>query len=299
MVVTVKSSGSVVSGGARRLRSSVGLMAVIAAMAAFTACGLDRQITQALDPAKDPINPVAVINAPSKAAVRSYITIDGSQSYSHRNGALTYKWTLTEKPRCSSAGFGLGSSTPVTPMTGAPPPSQPSLTSCVENTTLTFPADNTFGTMSGVTLFADKGGYYTVTLIVTETFNVTTGGTGTTGATTTPQTSTSKLASMRINVVGYGDNHPPVAVIKAASTAKDVVALRADESYDIDGQPLSYSWKLMTPVSAGEAELRNANFVTAYLYNWMPPPQTFLVLLHVSDGVDYDEAVLQVTIGAP
>jgi hypothetical protein len=270
-------------------------MAVIAAMAAFTACGLDRQITQALDPAKDPINPVAVINAPSKAAVRSYITIDGSQSYSHRNAALTYKWTLTEKPRCSSAGFGLGSATPVTPITGAPTP-QSSLTSCVENATLTLPADNTFGAISAVTLFADKGGYYTVTLSVTETVNVATG--GTTG-TTTPQTSTSKLASMRINVVGYGDNHPPVAVIKAASTAKDVVALRADESYDIDGQPLSYSWKLMTPVSAGEAELRNANFVTAYLYNWMPPPQTFLVLLHVSDGVDYDEAVLQVTIGAP
>jgi len=273
------------------LRSSARLMAVIAAMAAFTACGLDRQITQALDPAKDPINPVAVINAPSKIGVRSYLTIDGSQSYGHRNGALLYKWTLTEKPRCSSAGFGLGNATPPTgATTGA-------TTSCVENATLTLPPDTnppTFGTTSGVTLFADKGGYYTVTLIVTETANVTTGGTGTTGGATTPQTTTSKLASSRINVVGSGNNHPPVAVAKASSNGTNAAALSAAESYDIDGNPMSYSWEIMSGGGAGE--VRDPNSMTAYLYSWRTTPQTFLVRLHVSDGADYDEVVLQLTL---
>lgn len=288
MVVTVKSSGSVVSGGVRRLRSSARLMAVIAALAAFTACGLDQQVTQALDPVKDPINPIAVINAPSKATVRSYLTIDGSQSYGHRNGVLTYSWALTEKPRCSSAGFGLSSAAPTisatTTATGVI-----ATTSCLENTALT-------ATTSGVTLFADKGGYYTVTLTVTETANVAQG--GTTGTTTT-QATTSRLVSTRINVMGYGGNHPPVAVAKAASAAKDIVALSAADSYDVDGQPLSYSWKIMSQVSIpGEAELRNANSVSAYLINWVQPSQTYLVTLHVSDGVDYDEAVLQVIVGS-
>jgi hypothetical protein len=252
-------------------------MAVIPLLLAFTACGMGQQITNVLDPAKDPINPVAVINAPSQATVRSYLTLDGTQSYGRRNGALTYKWTLTEKPKCSSAGF--GSTAPSTAVT----------TSCVENATLTLPSDNTFGTTSGVMLFADKGGYYTVTLSVQET--------------PTPAVSsaaaaavTSKLVTKRINVVGYGSNHPPVAVARAASLATDVAALSASESYDIDGHPLSYSWKIMSPLSIPtEAELTNQYTMTSYLYNWLATPQSILVMLHVSDGLDYDEAVLAVT----
>jgi hypothetical protein len=255
-------------------------MAVIAAMAAFTACGLDRAITNALDPPKDSINPVAVINTPSTASVRSYINIDGSQSYGHRNGALTYAWALTEKPRCSAAGFGLSNTAPTTGSTiGA-------TTTCIENATLS-------ATTAGVTLYADKGGYYTVTLVVTETATVSSGGTSG-GGTTSPQTTTSKLTSARINVVGSGGNHPPVAVARVATTAKDMVALSALESYDIDGQPLSYSWKIMSQVSIpDEAELRNGNSSTAYLINWLQSPYIYLMMLHVSDGVDYDEVVFQ------
>lgn len=278
MVVIAELLSSGVSCGVRHLRASARFFAVIVVMAASTACGLDQQVMQALDPAKDPINPVAVISAPSKATVRSYITIDGTQSYGHRNGVLTYSWSLTEKPRCSASGFGLGNAAPVTA----------TATSCLENTALT-------ATTSGVTLYADKGGYYTVTLTVTETATVQQGGV----AGTTTQAATSKLVSTRINVLGYGGNHPPVAVAKAASTAKDIVALSAADSYDIDGQPLSYSWRIMSQVSVpGEAELRNSNSVSAYLINWVQPSQTYLVALKVSDGVDYDEAVLQVIVGA-
>lgn len=271
MVLVGKLFSSAVSGRVGRLWAFARLVAVIPVLMAFGACGLDQQITKALDPEKDPMNPVAVITAPSQAAVRSYITLDGTQSYGHRNGVLTYEWKLTEKPRCSSAGFGTTNTTAV------------ATTSCVENATLT-------ATTSGAALYVDKGGYYTVTLSVTEkvTPSVTT--------TPAPLDMTSQLETKRINVLGYGGNHPPVAVARAASTATDVVALSASESYDIDGHPLSYSWKIMSPVSIPtEVELTNPFSVTAYLYNWLATPQSILMMLHVSDGLDYDEAVLAVT----
>lgn len=258
-----------VNDGARHLRAFVKLAAIIPALFVLAACGLDQQLTQALDPEKASINPVAVISAPDTAGVRSYITIDGSQSYSNRNIALTYSWTLTEKPRCSSAGFGVTyTSTDTT-------------TSCVENDTLT-------AATSGVTLYADKGGYYTVTLSVTEIIDTLVDGTS------TAQTATSQLTSMRINVVGNGSNHPPVAVAKSSLTATNVATLDATESYDIDGQPLFYTWSIMSESSA-DVEITNYTSSIAYLYSWLGSSQTYLVKLHVSDGQDYDEAVLQVS----
>lgn len=275
MVLIGKLFSPAVSGRIGRLRALARLVAVIPLFSAFAACGLDQQITKALDPEKDPMNPVAVINTPSQAAVRSYITLDGTQSYGHRNGVLTYAWTLTEKPRCSSAGFGPGPEVV----------HQTSNSSCVESS-LTWLTTTT----SGATMYVDKGGYYTVTLSVTEKV--------TPAVTTTPAPldMTSQLETKRINVLGYGGNHPPVAVVRAVSTATDVAALSASESYDIDGHPLSYSWKIMSPVSIPtEVELTNPFSVTAYLYNWLASPQSILVMLHVSDGLDYDEAVLAVT----
>ncbi|MBF0293199.1 MAG: hypothetical protein HQK86_13690 [Nitrospinae bacterium] len=259
------------SGVAGRLRAFARIAVIVPVLMASGACGLDQQVTNALDPKKDPQNPVAVITAPSQAAVRSYITLDGTKSYGHRNGTLTYAWALTEKPRCSSAGFGITNTAAVT------------TTSCLENATLT-------STTSGATLYVDKGGYYTVTLSVTEKV--------TPAVTTTPAPldMTSQVETLRINVLGYGGNHPPVAVARTASSATDVAALSASESYDIDGHPLSYSWKIMSPVTIPtEVELTNPYSVTAYLYNWLASPQSILMMLHVSDGLDYDEAVLAVT----
>lgn len=267
-----------VKGNVRHLRMFIKITAIIPALLVFTACGLDQQLTQALDPEKESINPVAVIDAPDTAGARSYITIDGSQSYSHRNIALTYSWTLTEKPRCSSAGFGITYTSTDTDTTDT------STTSCVENDTLT-------ATTSGVTLYADKGGYYTVTLSVTETVETLADGTS------TAQTATSQLTSMRINVVGNGSNHPPVAVAKSSFSATNVAALDATESYDADGQPLSYMWSIMSESSTSgvDAEITYTTSSIAYLYNWLGSSQTYLVKLHVSDGQDYDEAVLQVS----
>jgi hypothetical protein len=137
-------------------------------------------------------------------------------------------------------------------------------------------------------VLADKGGYYTVTLSVSETVSTTTSGV------TATTTGTSQLASARINVLGAGNNHPPVAVAKTTSKATSVASLDATESYDADGQRLTYSWSIMS-ASSSDVEITNATSSVAYLYNWLGSTQTYLVKLHVSDGVDYDEAVLQVT----
>lgn len=253
-----------------RLRGFGAVAAMTFTALALGSCGLDSQIVNTLDPPKDAINPVAVMSAPTTVGARSYVTVDGTQSYSQQNLALTYSWTLTEAPHCSSAGFGTATAT-------ATDASGNATTSCVTNSVMT-------SSNPAITFLADKGGYYTVTLTVSET----------SGASVTY---TSQMVSARISAVGEGSNHPPVAVAKTPATSQNVATLDGTESYDADGQPLSYSWTVYSG-STSSAQISDSSSATAYIYNWVDTSQSYTIKLHVSDGMDYDEAFLTVTVGA-
>ncbi len=130
------------------------------------------------------------------------------------------------------------------------------------------------------TFVADKGGYYTATLQVTnEAENV------------------SSLATAYINVVGTGRNHPPVAIAGADQTvtltASSVAALDGTASYDADGDELSYRWFLLGAP---------ADYTYGFVQTRSPTPQLYpqmagiyTVRLEVSDGVDFDIDYIEVT----
>jgi len=190
------------------------------------------------------INPVAVIKANTSVQVNTSVVLDGSSSNDPLDESLTYLWSLVEKPSGSVAAL-------------------VSLTDALTS------------------FFADKGGYYTVTLTVTNKSG-----------------KVSESSSARIDAGGTGGNHPPVAIIK--KTESGVMALLdGSGSYDIDGDPISYRWTVPTvgapPLQQGVTSpvftLRTSE-TTAGTYN-------FIVRLDVSDGIDTDSAFVSVVITVP
>lgn len=204
-------------------------------------CGLDKKISETLDNEGASANPVAVLDGETSVKVKTNVTISGAKSYDPRDEALTYMWSLAERPFGSSAELA---------------------------------AD----TAASTTFFADKGGYYTVTLVVTNASGV-----------------ASEVASMRVSVVGTGSNHPPVAIINATQ-ATDLAVLDGSSSYDIDGNAITYSWTLLNAPGGSNSAISSAQSPVAYLSS--DSSANLAVRLVVSDGVDSDEAYATVNFGA-
>jgi hypothetical protein len=210
---------------------------------ALTACGLDASVNNALNPPVDSKNPVAVL-APTSTTVQigSVVLIDGRYSYDPQDAALTYAWTLAAKPNGSAAAL----------------------------SSATAPA---------VSLTADKGGYYTVTLQVTNSGEL-----------------TSNVAVATIDAVGTGDNHPPVANAGADQTvtAGELAILDGSASYDPDGGNITYQWTLLlTPTDSAITAVSDATGVRGLLYT--DEAGTYTARLRVSDGIDTDEDFITVT----
>lgn len=205
-------------------------------------CGVDKKIEETLNPPVADKTPVARISASAETVtISNQVKLDGTSSSDPQGSSLTYAWTISEKPTQSSTA--LSSSTD-----------------------------------SIVTFLADKGGYYTVTLVVTN-------------ASSTP----SATASVRINATGTGDNHPPVADVGDAqkSTVGDTVVLDGSASYDIDNDELSYTWAVIESPTHSSASLSNKKNSHAYLYTDVAG--TYKARLTVSDGYDSDTAYVTVT----
>lgn len=213
------------------LRKSLPTLAVLLHIVTY-GCGVDTKLTEVLDPGGDPLNPVAAIETDTQVRVKNQVTLDGSSSYDHKNESLTFEWTLT-KPTGSAA-------------------------------------ELTSDTAAITTFFADKGGFYTVTLKVTNE-----SGLG------------SKVTSAQIDIVGTGQNHPPVAVVE--TTVSDAfVILDGSSSYDVDGQGLTYEWSLLNAPAGASSSINNGSSPIAYLIS--NANANLAVRLKVSDGVDSDEA---------
>ena len=135
-------------------------------------------------------------------------------------------------------------------------------------------------TTSTTSFTPDKGGHYMVSLVVTNA-----------------SAKQSAVATLQINVVGTGSNHPPVAVTTAAVavTTGNAAVLNGSQSYDADQQTLYYTWTLIgAPSTSAVTTLGDNDTKTAY---FTPDVMgTYTVKLVVSDGIDADQALVTVTV---
>lgn len=181
-------------------------------------------------------NPTSAISGNHIAPVRSSVTLSGAGSNDKKNLPLTYAWTLADKP--------IGSAAALSGSTG---------------TTTSF--------------YADKGGYYNVQLVVTNSNAL-----------------ASSPSSFIVDARGVGANHPPVAVMNV-TTGSGVAMLDGSGSYDIDGNPITYAWSVTDP---DYCSIVDANKPVAQLY--AISGVTCVVSLIVSDGADSDESFAQAAI---
>ncbi len=211
-------------------------------------CGVEGTVIDALDNQGDQQSstlPTALVTPSLVKVTRdTRVQLDGSGSYDPAGGAVTYAWTLAERPKGSLD----------------------ELTSTVSSITAIHPSE---------------GGYYTVTLVVAN-------GSGVAG----------HSASAQIEVVGTGDNHPPVSMIEYTPTdgLSNVVALEGGTSYDADGQALTYEWGLFNTPEGFTSYLQHSTSQVAYLRTDVTYAYDFLVRLVVSDGIDQDESFVTITV---
>ena len=201
----------------------------------ISSCGIDKKINETLNPATPETFPVAVVDNPDRTVqIHSTVTLDGSASHDPQQETLTYAWSLDEKPNGSSATLS-GETNPIT------------------------------------TFVADKGGYYTASLQVTNT-----------------STKPSEIVKANISVVGTGSNHPPVAVAGADQTVStgDVVLLDGTASFDADNDAISFIWTLLGKPSGSSATFDGTGNASSVLHPDVKG--TYTVQLWVSDGVDGD-----------
>ena len=226
--------------GVKRHMPAAVFLAVALALA--SACGLDKKIDEVLNPPEQSEKPVAIIGVDSeKVQVTSQVTLNATYSYDPLGKSMTYSWNLLEKPNGSSAALS-SASDPI------------------------------------ITFLTDKGGYYTVTLEITNESG-----------------KKSDMATVRIDAVGTGDNHPPVASAGSDQTVTvgDVAVLDATLSYDADGDSLSYQWALIDSPSGSAVDVVAQQVSRAFLYPDVKG--TYTVRVRVSDGVDSDEDFVVVT----
>lgn len=137
-------------------------------------------------------------------------------------------------------------------------------------------------TASSTSFTPDKGGYYMASLVVT---NV--------------SAKSSGVATLRINIVGTGSNHPPVAITTAAVavTTGNAAVLDGSNSYDADQQTIYYTWTLIgVPSTSAVTTLSDNTTKTAYFTPDVVG--TYNVKLVVSDGTDSDQVLVKVTVTA-
>lgn len=214
-------------------------------------CGGDNSILKALDN-RTPTSsaPVAVISGPAEARVKSPVTLDAQQSFDHNGNSLTYQWELAQRPNGSLAVL-------------------------------------SSATAGSVTFFADKGGYYAVSLKAVNSAS-----------------SVSPVTLKTVSVVGTGRNHPPVATF-IATPSKGSAILDASQSYDADGGSLSYKWSFAaieswttSPVT-GETTWTNMvieSRMSKIAYFYSAASGSYAIQLDVSDGVDSDTAINSVQV---
>lgn len=225
--------------------------AVIFLAAGINACGVDSSILKTLDN-RTPTGsePVAVISGPVEARVKSPVTLDALQSYDHGGKTLTYQWELAQRPNGSLAVL-------------------------------------SSATAASVTFFADKGGYYAVSLKAANS-----------------ATAVSPVVLKNISVVGTGRNHPPVAIFTSTSSRGSAI-LDASQSYDVDGGGLTYRWSFagmsagtVDPVT-GETTWANMSIekdTSKIAYFYSDSPGSYAIQLDVSDGLDSDTAINSVQV---
>lgn len=226
-------------------------VAVVLSAIGMQACGADSALFKTLDN-RTPTGPepVAVISGAPEARVKSSVTLDALQSHDPSGKTLGYQWELAQRPNGSQAVL-------------------------------------SSATAGSVTFFADKGGYYAVTLKATNSASA-----------------TSAVALQKINVIGTGRNHPPVAIF-ASTPSKGSAILDASQSYDADGESLLYKWSFTARVSgtadpvtgemaSPEMFVENASSRIAYFYS--TAPGAYAVQLDVSDGLDSDTAINSVQV---
>ncbi|MBI4666488.1 MAG: PKD domain-containing protein [Nitrospinae bacterium] len=218
------------------------LAAVMAMTLSLAGCGLENKINETLNPPVADTSPKAVFAVDGGVSkVGAQITLDGSYSYDPQAKSITYAWTL-EPPRGSVAALGSATST-ITSFT------------------------------------ADKGGYYLVSLQVTNS-----GG------------AVSEVESYTVSIEGTDSNHPPVAQAGAdlTVTAPDVAILDGSLSYDADGDNLRYTWTLISqPSTSTAATVSDTSSHTAFLYPDVAG--TYTMRLVVDDGTDSDQDFVVVT----
>ncbi len=221
------------------------LLATLTALA--LSCGFDGRISKTVEdtlnpPETDEYPKVLLVDTEMTVHVHSTVKLDGSYSYDPQQGKITFAWTL-HRPNGSAAELS-DATTPVT------------------------------------TFVADKGGYYTASLQVTNEAD-----------------KVSPFATAYINVVGASGNHPPVAIAGADQTVtittKSVAALNGTASHDADGDELFYQWFLLGAPAGARLDFLQTSTPTPQLY-----PRTagiYTVRLEVSDGVDTDIDYIEIT----
>jgi len=224
-------------------------------LAAFIlSCGFDQTVSDAvsntINPPKIDVIPKALITDGSRTvSVSASVTLDGTPSFDPQQEKITHAWAL-EAPSGSSAILG-SATAPVT------------------------------------SFIADKGGFYTVTLQVTNE----------TGK-------ASEIKTIVVDAVGTGNNHPPVAIAGADASVTiattGVAILNGSASYDADGSLLSHEWLLLGaptaaqgPPSATTYQLLEKTSSTAQFYPYIAGVYT--LELRVSDGIDKDQDRVVIT----
>jgi PKD repeat protein len=219
-------------------------------LAAFiVSCGLDGAISSSVNnamnaPEKKVFPKALIAGGDQTVEVKSTVKLDGSPSFDPQQELLTYAWTLDEIPNGSAA-------TLATAATAV------------------------------VSFVADKGGFYTASLQVT---NV--------------STKSSEVATVTIDVVGTGGNHPPVAIAGADVTVviatTEVAALDGSASHDADeGDEITYTWFLLGAPTGAEYAFLETHTNSPQLYPYTVGIYT--VELQVSDGIDVDMDLIVIT----
>lgn len=208
-------------------------------VAMLSSCGID----EILSPKTEDSTPTAsIVTDTINVPVGSQVTLDGSSSESPNGEALTYAWAIVETPSGSTATLG------------------------AVNTVVT-------------TFVIDRGGYYTVTLQVTN-----------------ESSDVSEVVKVRVSGVGTDSNHPPVSIAGDAQTVTvgDVAVLDGSLSYDADGDSLTYSWTL---ISAPATSAITTVSSSASMYGLLYPDVAgdYTVRLTVSDFIDSSQAFITVT----
>jgi len=217
-------------------------------------CGFDQTVSDAvsntINPPKVDVIPKALIADGSRTVtVSASVTLDGTPSFDPQQKKITHAWAL-EAPSGSSATIS-SATAPVT------------------------------------SFIADKGGFYTVTLQVTNESG-----------------EVSEIRTIAIDAVGTGGNHPPVAMAGADASVTiattGVAVLNGSASYDADGSSLSYEWLLLGapiaaqgPASSTTYQLLEKTSDTAQFYPYIAGIYT--LELRVSDGIDMDQDRIVIT----